>query len=183
MKRTTLLITLATVVLTTFSSYAQETALLSGKQYSFTETKVIPKMNKTSVRKGLMVFVAPDILTMDYSQPAGDYTHITSDSFEVSKNGKVQHFPMNNPNHRMAIFRTTLLYCLGGELDRAAELNHAGKACSVEKGKRICTLTVEKAAPRDIAQIQLLYDAQSKALISLTLTEGSGNYTFYNLTE
>ncbi len=179
--------------------YAQEQGLVSGKEYSFTETKVMPKMNKSTTRQGTMVFVSPDRLTMDYHQPAGDYTHITSDSFDVCKNGKVQHFPVKDPQDkktspnvqdkktspnvqdRMSLFRATLLYCIGGEVDKAAELNHAEKTFSNEANKRICTLTVDNAAPKDIAMLRLAYDARSSRLLSLTITEGNGNYTVYAL--
>ena len=141
----------------------------------------MPKMNKTTTRQGTMVFVSPDRLTMDYHQPAGDYTHITGDSFDVCKNGKVQHFPVKDPTNRMSLFRATLLYCLGGEVDKAAELNHAEKTFSNEANKHICTLTVENAAPKDIAMLRLEYDARSSRLLSLTITEGNGNYTVYAL--
>ncbi len=160
---------------------AQEQGLVSGKEYPFTEKKVMPKMNKTATRQGTMVFVSPDRLAMDYHQPAGDYTHITAESFDVCKNGKVQHFSVKDPKNRMSLFRATLLYCLGGDVDKAAELNHAEKTFSNEGKKRICTLTVEHAAPRDIAMLRLEYDARSSRLLSLTITEGNGNYTVYTL--
>ena len=177
MNRTPLLIALLAFVAN--MACAQQKGLTSGQNYSFTETKVMPKMNKTTVRKGTMRYDAPDNLTMDYSQPAGDYTHITSTTFDVCKSGKVQHFPVSNPKQRMTVFRATLLYCLGGEVANAAKLNNATMDESSTPAARICTLTVEKAAPRDIAKMQLEYDLRTGALLSLTITEGNGNYTTY----
>ncbi len=179
MKR--IFLTLICVLFIAAISSAQEQGLVSGKEYSFTETKVMPKMNKTTTRQGTMVLVYPNRLVMDYHQPAGDYTHITADSFDVCKNGKVQHFSVKDPKSRMSLFRSTLLYCLGGEVDKAAELNHAEKTFSNEAKKRICTLTVAHAAPRDIAMLRLEYDARSSCILSLTITEGNGNYTVYTL--
>ena len=60
------------------------------REFPFTETHVMPKMNKTTVSEGTMLFHAPDELRMDYTQPAGDYTVIAENQFDVFKNGKMQ---------------------------------------------------------------------------------------------
>ncbi len=181
MKTSHLCIAVLACLLCANTALAQLNGLTSGKRYSFTETKVMPKLNKTTERKGIMVFNAPDQLAMDYSQPDGDYTHITATSFDVKKNGKVQHFPVDNPKQRMTIFRSTLLYCLGGEVDKAAELNHATKTMTDEAKLRVCTISVDKADPKEIAAIRLEYDAKNGQLIALTITEGNGNYTVYSI--
>ena len=67
------------------------------REFAFTETRVMPKMNKTTVCEGTMLFQAPDNLRMDYSQPAGEYTLIEKDKFEVFKGGKLQKLNVKDP--------------------------------------------------------------------------------------
>ena len=179
MKRIILFI--AALALVSNLSYAQQKGLTSGKQYSFTETKVMPKMKKTTERKGTMVFDAPENLRMDYAQPAGDYTHIAAGKFDVCKAGKVQHLSVKDPKHPMSVYRATLLYCLGGDVEKAAKLNHAAIDYTTSGKTRVCTLSVAKAAPRDIAKLQLTYALPSGQLQSMTITEGNGNYTTYTI--
>ncbi|MCR5050809.1 MAG: outer membrane lipoprotein carrier protein LolA [Paludibacteraceae bacterium] len=182
MKRiTTIVITLLALLVAYPPLYAQQSGLKSGKEYPFIETRVMPKMKKTTERKGIMVFEAPETLRMDYSQPAGEYTHISAGKFDVCKGGKVQHLPVKDPKHPMSIYRATLLYCLGGEVEKAAKMNHASIDYSTSGKTKICTLSVEKAAPRDIAKLQLTYILPSGQLKSMTITEGNGNYTTYTI--
>ena len=95
------------------------------REFGFTETHVMPKMNKTTVSEGTMHFKAPDDLRMDYTKPAGDYTLIAKDKFDVFKGGKMQHLNVKDPKQKMAIYRATLLACIGGDVEKAAQLNNA----------------------------------------------------------
>nr|MCR4665539.1 outer membrane lipoprotein carrier protein LolA [Paludibacteraceae bacterium] len=174
--------TLLLISLSLMQISAEEYAgLKPGHKYDFKETKVLPKLKKSTERTGTMVYVAPDGLSMDYTEPAGDYTHITATSFDVCKKGNVTHFPISDPKNRMSVFRATLLYCLGGEVEKAAVLNNATITNSKSAEKRICTLTAEKASSRDISKIELCYDVKSNRLLSMTITEGNSNYTIYEL--
>ena len=149
------------------------------REFAFTETHVLPKMNKTTVLEGTMRFEAPDNLRMDYTKPAGDYTLIAKDQFDVFKSGKMQHLNVKDPKQRMAIYRATLLACLGGDVEKAATLNHAKAEYKTVGNTYVCTLKAETAAPREIAALELIYDRKNGQLISMTITEGNGNYTTY----
>ena len=149
------------------------------REFPFTETHVMPKMNKTTVLEGTMLFHAPDNLRMDYTKPAGDYTLIEKDKFDVFKSGKMQHLNVKDPKQKMAIYRATLLTCLGGDVEKAAELNHAKAEYKTIGKTYVCTLKAENAAPCDIATLELIYDKKSGQLLSMTITEGNGNYTTY----
>jgi len=149
------------------------------REFAFTETRVMPKMNKTSVSEGTMRFHAPDELRMDYTQPEGDYTLIAKDRFDVFKAGKLQRLNVKDPKQRMSIYRATLLACLGGDVEKAAELNNAKAEYKTVGNTYVCTLKAENAAPRDIATLELVYDRKTGHLMTMTITEGNGNYTVY----
>ena len=149
------------------------------REFGFTETHVMPKMNKTTVSEGTMHFKAPDDLRMDYTKPAGDYTLIAKDKFDVFKGGKMQHLNVKDPKQKMAIYRATLLACIGGDVEKAAQLNNAKADYKTVGNTYVCTLKTENAAPRDIAALELIYDRKSGLLLSMTITEGNGNYTTY----
>lgn len=149
------------------------------REFSFTETRVMPKMNKTTVYEGTMRFHAPDDLRMDYSKPAGDYTLIEKDKFEVFKAGKLQRLNVKDPKQRMSIYRATLLACLGGDVKKAAELNNAKAEYKTVGNTYVCTLKAENATPHDISALELVYDRKSGRLLTMTITEGNGNYTIY----
>jgi len=151
------------------------------REFAFTETHVMPKMNKTTVLEGTMLFHAPDELRMDYSQPAGDYTLIAKDRFDVFKGGKMQRLNVKDPKQKMAIYRATLLACLGGDVEQAAALNNAKAEYKRVGNTFVCTLKAEHAAPRDIAGVELIYDKQNGLLLKMTITEGNGNYTTYEV--
>ena len=149
------------------------------REFPFTETHVMPKMNKTTVSEGTMLFHAPDELRMDYTQPAGDYTVIAENQFDVFKNGKMQKLNVKDPKQKMAIYRATLLACLGGDVEKAAELNNAKAEYKTIGNTYVCTLKAENATPRDIAALELVYDKKSGLLLKMTITEGNANYTTY----
>lgn len=151
------------------------------RSFAFVETRVMPKMNKTTVSEGTMVFEAPENLRMDYSQPQGDYTLIEKDKFDVFKGGKLQKLNVKDPKQKMAVYRATLLACLGGDVEKAAALNNAKAECKAVGNTYVCTLKAENAAPRDIAALELIYDKKNGQLLKMTLTEGNGNYTTYEV--
>ena len=141
----------------------------------------MPKMNKTVVSEGTMLFEAPENLRMDYTQPKGDYTLIEKDKFDVFKAGKLQHLNVKDPKQKMAVYRATLLACLGGDVEKAAALNNAKADYKTVGNTYVCTLKAENAAPRDIAALELIYDKKNGQLLKMTLTEGNGKYTTYEV--
>lgn len=147
----------------------------------FTEVRVMPKVNKTENREGRLVYQAPDDLRMDYTVPAGDYILITKEKMEQCKKGKTQSVKVKNRDGRYATYRATLLSCLAGDVEKAAQLNDAQAVCKQVGKKYVCTITAEKAASKDIQQIKLEYDAVSGKVLTITLTEGNGNYATYTV--
>lgn len=151
------------------------------RTFAFVETRVMPKMNKTTVSEGMMKFEAPENLRMDYTHPQGDYTLIEKDKFEVFKSGKLQRLNVKDPKQKMAVYRATLLACLGGDVEKAAALNNARADYKTVGNTYVCTLKAENVAPRDIAALELIYDKKNGQLLKMTLTEGNGNYTTYEV--
>ena len=145
----------------------------------FTEVRVMPKVKKSETREGNLVYQAPDDLRMDYTSPAGDYILITADKMEQCKKGKTQSVRVKNRENRYTVYRATLLSCLAGDIERAAELNDAKAECKKSGNKYVCTITSDDAKSKEIKQIQLEYDATTGRVLMITLTEGNGNYAVY----
>ena len=148
---------------------------------SFTEVRVMPKVNKTENREGKLVYQAPDDLRMDYTQPAGDYILITAEKMEQCKKGKTQSVKVKNRDNRYTTYRATLLSCISGDVEKAAELNGAKAVCEKSGKKYICTITAEQAGAKDIKQIKTEYDVATGRVLTITLTEGNGNYATYTV--
>lgn len=146
---------------------------------AFTEVRVMPKVNKTENREGKLLYQAPDDLRMDYTVPAGDYILITKEKMEQCKKGKTQSVKVKNRDNRYAIYRATLLSCLAGDVEKAAELNDADAVCKQVGKKYVCTITSEDAGSKDIKQIKVEYDVATGRVLTITLTEGNGNYATY----
>ena len=149
--------------------------------FAFTETKVMPKIKKTTVKQGTMHFVAPDDLRVDYTDPAGDYMLITKEKFEVQKKGRVQNFNIKNPERRMGLYRSTLLLCMSGDVEKVANINEASAEYKTVGGRYVCTITAKHASAREIASLVLEYDTKSGRLLRMVITEGNDNYTTYEV--
>ena len=147
----------------------------------FSETRVMPKVNKTEKHEGSLVYQAPDYLRMDYTDPAGDYILITEEKMEQCKKGKVQSVKVKGRDNRYTTYRATLLSCLAGDIDKAAQLNDAKAECKQENKKYVCTVTAEKATGKDIKQVRLEYEVTTGKVLTITLTEGNGNYATYTV--
>lgn len=186
MKRTILSILLAVFCSSIWAVTAQDISALhhAGEtlQCSFTEVKTMPRAKKDISKSGNLTYTHPSDLRLDYTDPAGDYTLISKDVFEVRRNGKVQHFNISNPEQRMSVFRQSLLYAFAGDIEALTALNDA-QADYQEKGNTyICTVTSDKtASARGIAQLKLTYNKKSGVLQSLVITENNGNYTTYTV--
>lgn len=148
---------------------------------AFTEVCVTAKTNKKENREGKLVFQAPDDLRMDYSQPQGDYVLINKDRMEQSKKGKEQSVKVKNKGNRYATYRATLLSCLGGDVEKAAQLNDAQAVCTQSGNRYLCTITAEKASNKEIKELKLEYDAATGQIVSMTITQGNGNYSTYTI--
>lgn len=148
----------------------------------FTEVKTMPRAKKEISKTGRLTYTNPHDLRLDYTDPAGDYTLIGKDLFEVQRNGKVQRFNINNPDQRMSVFRQSLLYAFAGDIEALATLNNATAEYKEQGNTYVCTLTGDKTnGARGIAQLQLTYHKKTGALQSLIITENNGNYTTYTV--
>ena len=145
----------------------------------FTENRVKPKVKKSETHEGSLEYKAPDYLRMDFDEPAGDYILITVDKMEQCRNGKVQSVRVKDKDHRYAVYRATLLSCLAGDVEAAADLNDATLVSEKSGNKYICTITAEDVSSKDIKEISVEYDAASGRVLMIKLTEGNGNYASY----
>lgn len=142
----------------------------------FTETKVMPKLKKETVKTGTLVWTAPANLRMDYSDPEGDYTLIEDENFSLSVKGMVQKLPAKDANSKTGLLRLTLINAFQGNVAEIATLTNAQPTYSDKGGRYVCELVAERPK-HGVKSLTLEYDKKNGHLLLLTITENNGNYT------
>lgn len=123
---------------------------------SFTQTRTIRASGKEFHAKGAVSFKAPDQLTMTYSDPAGEYLVISGPMLRSNTQGQQLSIDTDK-NPRFRVLRNTLLNCIVGEYEQAAQDNDADLAISEKNGVKTVSMKARKAAPRGYSQIVMEY--------------------------
>ena len=148
----------------------------------FTHTKQIKASGKTTDMAGTMTFVSPDKLTMNYTDPAGDFFIIDGKNVKINMGGK-----KHNVNaEKVARVRTqtnTLLNCIKGNYEQAAIDNNTDTEIKEEGGNKIVTLTAKKKSPKGYARIVLTYGKADNMLHHMVLEEFGGVVNTYTLSD
>ena len=150
----------------------------------FTETKVMPRMKKETVKKGMLYFKSEtEKLMMRYTDPAGDYTLIKDGIMYVRKGDKQQKFSGSNQESRMTVFKSSLIHAMQGNVSEVAKENKATIQSDESNTRYRFILTRKNEQKQGINSLTLLYDKATGALIMLKIEEANGNYTTYETTE
>lgn len=143
---------------------------------SFVETKVMPKLKKETKKTGSLTWTAPETLRLSYTDPAGDYTEIGPNVFNLCQGGEVKKLPARDNNTKLGLLRQTLILAFKGDVEKLAALNGATITYDEKGANYTCVLT--SAQPKHgVKELKLLYDKKTGHLVSLTITETNGNYT------
>ena len=90
----------------------------------FTQARTIQASGKVIRSEGVISFLAPDQLTMTYTQPAGEYLVISGSMLRTNSQGQQLSIDTST-NARFRNLRNTLLNCITGNCETAARDNDA----------------------------------------------------------
>lgn len=147
----------------------------------FTQTKVIKISGKTTPKAGHLTFDGNDHLTMNYTEPEGDYFIIEGTMVKLNMDGKKAELDANKVKI-VQLQRSTLLNCLSGNWEQAAADNNAETQVSYEGDTQTVTLTAKGKVPRGgYASVVLTYRNSDGALTKMVLEEAVGAVNTYEM--
>lgn len=123
---------------------------------SFTQARTIQASGKVIRSEGVISFLAPDQLTMTYTQPAGEYLVISGPMLRSNAQGQQLSIDTDK-NPRFKVLRNTLLNCITGEYEQAAKDNDAELTVSEKGGVKTVSMKARKAAARGYSKILMEY--------------------------
>lgn len=144
---------------------------------SFVQNKTIKATGRVIRGEGVVFFTAPDQLRMNYLEPKGEYLIIDGDWLR-SNVGMKQIDVDTTKNPTMRGLRNTLLNCIMGEYEKAAQDNNADVAVENKAGGKEVTLTARKQAARGYSKIVVEYNAQKRP-VRMVMDEFNGVSTEY----
>ena len=144
---------------------------------SFIQNKTVKATKKVIPGEGTIQFTAPDHLTMTYAVPEGEYLIIDGDQLKTCVKGKALTVDTTR-NPRMRKMRNTLLYCITGAYEKAAEENDATLIVQEKDGVKTVTMLAKKAQPSGYAKVIIDYDKKGLP-VRMVLDEFTGIETEY----
>lgn len=145
-----------------------------------TEVKTMPN-GRQFTTEGNFYYSSPDLLSIRYTNPAGDYLVInTTEVAQKKKNGKSFKLSIKK-NETMQALSNTLLWCVSGKLLKFAETNNAAVATSEAGGVIKVVFTAEVKGDKGFKKIELSYDKATLKLKSMAMTEKSNIVTTYSM--
>ena len=145
---------------------------------TFTQKKTIKATKKVIPGEGTITFTAPDQLKMMYDVPEGEYLIIDGMTLKSCVKGKVVTFDTTK-NPRMRKMRNTLLNCITGNYEKAAEENDASLIVEQKGDVKTVTIMAKKQQPTGYAHI--IIDYNKKGLpVRMALDEFTGILTEYS---
>ena len=144
---------------------------------SFVQNKTIKATGKVIRSEGVVFFTAPDQFRMNYLEPKGEYLIIDGNMLH-SKVGVKQMDVDTDKNPVMRGLRNTLLSCIMGEYEKAAQENDADVAVAAKGAGKEVTLTARKQAARGYSRILVEYNADNRP-VRMVMDEFNGVSTEY----
>ena len=151
----------------------------SAKELSatFVQKKTIKATHKVIPGEGTVTFSAPDQLRMTYAVPEGEYLIIDGNKLESCVKGKAITFDTAK-NPRMRKMRNTLLNCITGDYEKAAEENDAALVVEQKGDVKTVSMMARKPQPTGYARITLDYNRKGLP-VRMVLDEFAGIETEY----
>lgn len=144
---------------------------------SFVQSKTIKATHKVIPGEGYITFTAPDHLEMNYSVPEGDYLIIEGNELRSCVKGKTITIDTSK-NALMRKMRNTLLNCINGEYEKAAEENDAVLMVDEKGGVKTVSMMARKMKPSGYSQIVIDYNKKGLP-VRMVLDEFTGISTEY----
>lgn len=147
----------------------------------FTHTREMKASGKTIVKTGHMVFDGTDHLTMNYTDPEGEYFIVEGNTVKMNLNGKKTEVNASKVK-AIELQRTTLLNCLSGNWQEAAKANNAESTVAISKGIHTVKLTSKGKVQRGgYSSVELTYRTSDGKLMKMVLVEAAGIKNTYEI--
>ncbi len=147
----------------------------------FTQTKLLKISGKTTEKAGHLVFDGNDHLTMTYTEPEGEYFIIEGNQVKINMDGKKADLDADKAK-MVKLQRSTLLNCLSGNWEQAAEDNNADLTVTEDKGFRNVLIKAKGKVPRGgYSSVELTYRLSDGMMIKMVLEEAIGTINTYEI--
>lgn len=147
----------------------------------FTQTKVMKVSGKTTNKAGHIVFDGKDHLSMTYTEPEGDYFIIEGNMVRINMDGKKA--DLDSEKVKMVqLQRATLLNCLSGNWEQAAEDNNADLNIVEKDGLKTVSIVARGKVPRGgYNSVELTYRLSDGMMTKMILEEVIGIQNTYEM--
>ena len=147
----------------------------------FIQTKVIKVSGKTTNKAGHIVFDGNDHLSMTYTEPEGEYFIIDGNMVKINMDGKKADLDAEKVK-MVQLQRATLLNCLSGNLEQAAEDNNADLTMTEKDGIKTVSIVARGKVPRGgYNSVELTYRLSDGVMTKMILEEVVGCINTYEL--
>ena len=147
----------------------------------FTQVKLMKVSGKTTDKAGHITFDGNDQLTMTYTQPEGEYFIIEGNMVKINMDGKKAELDAEKVK-MVGLQRATLLNCLSGNWEQAAEDNNADLTITEEGGLKTVSIVAKGKVPRGgYNSVELTYRLSDGMMTKMVLVEAIGIQNTYEM--
>ena len=147
----------------------------------FTQVKLMKVSGKTTDKAGHITFDGNDQLTMTYTQPEGEYFIIEGNMVKINMDGKKADLDAEKAK-MVQLQRATLLNCLSGNWEQAAENNNADLTVTEENGIKTVSIVARGKVPRGgYNSVELTYRLSDGMMTKMVLEEAIGIINTYQI--
>ena len=147
----------------------------------FTQVKLMKVSGKTTDKAGHITFDGNDQLTMTYTQPEGEYFIIEGNMVKINMDGKKAELDSEKVK-MVQLQRSTLLNCLSGNWEQAAEDNNADLTVTEKNGLKTVSIVARGKVPRGgYNSVELTYRLSDGMMTKMVLVEAIGIQNTYEI--
>lgn len=145
----------------------------------FEQVKAMRGVKKEMVSEGTLQFKrATSELHMQYTKPSNNQLLITGDKL-VLIDSKARNTYSTKTNAAMKALKWTLIYSIGGDIAKAAEVNDAAINLLPSSDYYAFELIIEKNVKGGWAKLELSYSKKDYSLCLMKMIEKNGNSVTY----
>ena len=147
----------------------------------FTQIKETKASGKTVNKAGHIVYDGNNQLSLTYTDPQGDYFIIDGQQVKINLDGKKNELNTNKVK-TLKLQCSTLMNCLSGNWEQAANDNNADLTITEKNGNRNVLIKAKGKVPRGgYAFVELSYRTADNSLVKMVLEDAKGIINTYQL--
>ena len=147
----------------------------------FIQTKVMKVSGKTTNKAGHIIFDGNDHLSMTYTEPEGEFFIIEGNNVKINLDGKKANLDAEKVK-MVKLQRSTLLNCLSGNWEQAAEDNNADLTITEKDGTKTVSIVAKGKVPRGgYNSVELTYRLSDGMMTKMVLEEVIGIINTYEI--